>query len=132
MFQVLFLSCLLQLSIFQRYTVEAEGSKARFDKILASFGFTGLSDIDAADISEEGDNDIQDNFITETDTVSRVKNGVFVIKIRRKHPIIRRKKLKTLTNFLKDKEDLKFLNHLNERIQNPVFKSKYPERRMRI
>ena len=86
MFQALFLSCLLQL-LFQRYPVQAEGSKARFDKILASFGFTGLSDIDDTDISEEGDNDIQDNFITETDTVSRVKNGVFVIKIRRKHAL---------------------------------------------
>ena len=76
-------------------------------------------------------NEIQDNFITDTETVSHVRNGVFVIKIRRKHPIIRRKKLKTLTKFLKEKEDMKFLNHLNERIQNPVFKSKYPKRNHR-
>ena len=66
-------------------------------------------------------------------TVTKVSNGVFVIKVRRKLPIIRRKKkLRALANFVEDKNDLKFLNHLNERIQNPVFKSKYPKRKPRI
>ena len=66
----------------------------------------------------------------DTETVN---NGVFVIKIRRKpKPIIRRKKMRRLTNFVQEDENfLKVLKmqHLNERITNPVFKSKYPRRR---
>ena len=137
MFQVLLLSCFLSWQLFQTRGVHAEGSKAKFDEILAKFGFTGLSDVSGVDVGDvvdgvdDKENEIQDNFITETDTVTRVKNGVFVIKIRRKHPIIRRKKLKTISNFYKDKKDLMFLTHLNERIQNPIFKSKYPERKIR-
>ena len=134
MLQVLLLSCFLSWQLFQRCGVHAEGSKAKFDEILAKFGFTGLSDMSGNDFVhgvDDKENEIQDNFITETDTVTRVKNGVFVIKIRRKHPIIRRKKLKTISNFYNDKKDLMFLTHLNERIQNPVFKSKYPERKIR-
>ena len=69
--------------------------------------------------------------MTETQTVN---NGVFVIKIRRKlKPVFRRKKMKRLTNFVQEDENfLKVLKmqHLNERITNPVFKSKYPERRL--
>ena len=102
-----------------------------------------------------GDSSVQDNFIPGSledakpstkltlgrrelmvdtvSTVTKVNNGVFVIKVRRKLPIIRRKKkLRALANFVEDKNDLKFLNHLNERIQNPVFKSKYPKRKPRI
>ena len=135
MFQVVLLSCFLSWQLFQRCEVHAEGSKAKFDEILAKFGFTGLSNVSVDDGAygfDDKENEIQDNFITETDTVTRVKNGVFVIKIRRKHPIIRRKKVKTISNFYNDKKkDLMFLTHLNERIQNPVFKSKYPERKIR-
>ena len=58
---------------------------------------------------------------------------MFVIQIRRKpKPVIRRKKMRRLTNFVQEDENfLKVLKmqHLNERITNPVFKSKYPERR---
>ena len=141
MFQVLLLSCCLSWQLFQTCGVHAEGSKAKFDEILAKFGFTGLSDVSVHDAVhgvndvlhgvDDKENEIQDNFITETDTFTRVKNGVFVIKVRSKHPIIRRKKLKTISNFYNDKKDLMFLTHLNERIQNPVFKSKYPERKIR-
>ena len=131
MFQTLLVSCLLSLLTFHQVT--AQGSKQRFDQILAKFGFKGLSSsVKAEDMTDAADdslNEIPDNSITQTDTtVTRVNNGVFVIKIRRKHPIIRRRKVRILFG---DKHDMMFLNHLNERIQNPKFKSKYPQRKLR-
>ena len=108
--------------------VAAQTSKQRFDQILAKFGFKGLSWSDKAedvsDVPDDSLNEIPDNFITDT----RVNNGVFVIKIRRKHPTIKRRKVRILSG---GKSDLMFLNHLNERIQNPKFKSKYPQRKLR-
>ena len=124
--QIVLVSCVLSLLTFQQ--TQAQSSKQRFDQILAKFGFKGLSLSDKTeDVSDETDdslNEIPDNFITHT----RVNNGVFVIKIRRKHPIIKRRKVRILSG---DKHDLMFLNHLNERIQNPKFKSKYPQRKLR-
>ena len=135
MFQILLLSCIISLLTFQQVTAK-EGSKQRFDRILAKFGFKGLSpaEVVTAETDEDDDsiNEIQDNFITQTDTVTKVKNGVFVIKIRRKHPIIKRKKVRIFSSDKLRKHEKMFLNHLNERIQNPVFQSRYPQRRPRI
>ena len=74
--------------------------------------------------------------VADTQTVTKtVNNGVFVIKIKRKNkPVVRRKKMRRLTNLVQvDENFLKVLKmqHLNERITNPVFKSKYPARRSR-
>ena len=71
--------------------------------------------------------------VADTQTVTKtVNNGVFVIKIKRKNkPVVRRKKMRRLTNLVQEDENfLKVLKmqHLNERITNPVFKSKYPGR----
>ena len=74
--------------------------------------------------------------MADTQTVTQtVNNGVFVIKIKRTNkPVVRRKKMRRLTNLVQENENfLKVLKmqHLNERITNPVFKSKYPGRRSR-
>ena len=108
--------------------------QARFDEILAKFGFKGLPDRLEEALGND-DDDVSDNLVADTQTVTHLNNGVFVIKIKRKNkPVVRRKKMRRLTNLVQEDENfLKVLKmqHLNERITNPVFKSKYPARRSR-
>ena len=106
--------------------------QARFDEILAKFGFKGLPDSRLEEVLVNDDyDDVTDNLVADTRT--HLSNGDFGIKIKKKKkPTIRRKKVRRLANFVQ--EDEKFLKvlkmqHLNERITNPVFKSKYPARR---
>ena len=112
--------------------------QARFDEILAKFGFKGLPVTrleEALGNDDDDDDDVSDNLVADTQTVMHLNNGVFVIKIKRKtKPVVRRKKVRRLTNLVQEDENfLKVLKmqHLNERITNPVFKSKYPARRSR-
>ena len=125
---------------FNKSTITGFIYQARFDEILAKFGFKGLPDtrLEEAlgnDDEEEDVSDVSDNLLADTQTVTHLNNGVFVIKIRRKNkPVIRRKKMRRLSNLVQEDENfLKVLKmqHLNERITNPVFKSKYPARRTR-
>ena len=111
--------------------------QARFDEILAKFGFKGLPDsrLEEALGNDDDDDDVSDNLVADAQTVTHLNNGIFVIKIRRKNkPVIKRKKIRRLTNLVQEDENfMKVLKmqHLNERITNPVFKSKYPARRTR-
>ena len=79
--------------------------------------------------------DVSDNLVADTRTLTHLSNGDFGIKIKeKKKPTIRRKKIRRPANFVQEDENfLKVLKmqHLNERITNPVFKSKYPARRSR-
>ena len=108
--------------------------QARFDEILAKFGFKGLPDSRLEEVLVNDDyDDVTDNLVPDTRT--HLSNGDFGIKIKKKKkPTIRRKKIRRLANFVQEDENfLKVLKmqHLNERITNPVFKSKYPARRSR-
>ena len=112
--------------------------QARFDEILAKFGFKGLPERrleEALGNDDEDDDDVSDNLVADTQTVTHLNNGVFVIKIKRKNkPVVRRKKMRRLTNLVQEDENFQKvlkMQHLNERITNPVFKSKYPARRSR-
>merc|ERR1711981_209965 len=133
-----FLCCLL-VSLGQTRAVHTAADKARFDEILAKFGFKGLpvTRLEEAlgNDDVDDDDDVSDNLVADTETVTHLNNGVFVIKIKRKtKPLLRRKKVRRLTNLVQEDENfLKVLKmqHLNERITNPVFKSKYPARRSR-
>jgi len=125
-------------SLGQTRAGPAATDKARFDEILAKFGFKGLpaSRLEEVLGTVDDDDDVSDNLVADTQTVTQtVNNGVFVIKIKRTNkPVVRRKKMRRLTNLVQENEHfLKVLKmqHLNERITNPVFKSKYPARRSR-
>ena len=122
---------------FNKSTITGFIKQARFDEILAKFGFKGLPETrleEALGNDDEDDyvSDVSDNLVADTQTVTHLNNGVFVIKIRRKNkPVIRRKKMRRLSNLVQEDENfMKVLKmqHLNERITNPVFKSKYPGR----
>ena len=122
---------------FNKSTITGFIYQARFDEILAKFGFKGLPDtrLEEALGNDDDDDDVSDNLVADAQTVTHLNNGIFVIKIRRKNkPVIKRKKIRRLTNLVQEDENfMKVLKmqHLNERITNPVFKSKYPARRTR-
>merc|ERR1712038_191677 len=124
--------CCLLLTLGQ-----TAADKARFDEILAKFGFKGLPDsrLEEALGNDDDDDDVSDNLVADAQTVTHLNNGIFVIKIRRKNkPVIKRKKIRRLTNLVQEDEifmKVLKMQHLNERITNPVFKSKYPARRSR-
>ena len=132
---------LIQKLFSNQSTITGFIYQARFDEILAKFGFKGLPDnrleeaLGNDDEDDDDVSDVSDNLVADTQTVTHLNNGVFVIKIKRKNkPVIRRKKMRRLSNLVQEDENfMKVLKmqHLNERITNPVFKSKYPARRTR-
>merc|ERR1719460_1415936 len=102
-----FLCCLL-VTLGQTRAAPTAADKARFDEILAKFGFKGLPDRleEALGNDDDDDDDVSDNLVVDTQTVTHLNNGVFVIKIKRKNkPVVRRKKMRRLTNLVQEDEN---------------------------
>ena len=126
----------MSISLIRR--VQSEGSKERFDAILARFGFTGISPQTNTQkeaqrvpkiVRKEEDNCIPD------ERVKQVKNRFYTF-------IVKKKKINTKNIPAKLEKrggpftidpgtGVKVPNPqlLNERIKNPVFKSRYPRRK---
>ena len=135
----------------QILAAQSEGSKERFDAILARFGFSGISakneNVQETPIIQatERDTFIPKRVIKDIESVrsnlipdegrKQVKHGFYTFTVKRKKPKII-KKSRTLEfkggPFTIDPgTGVKVPNPqlLNERIKNPVFKSRNPRRK---
>ena len=132
--------CFTLISTMQLIQVQSEGSKERFDAILAQFGFSGIP-VQAksfastlpkklsTSLEREGENVIPDG------RVYQVEDKFYSFAAKRKMIPIKsiHKKVKSQGGpfTIHPGTGVKVPNPqlLNERIRNPIFKSRYPRRR---
>ena len=100
-------------------------SDARGSKDLVS----GLSRFKGRVIADKQTNAKRNRI--QSSVVKSVRNGHFVIKIRRQRPKFTPGKSKSKSQKTQARKmmELMLLKHLNERINNPVFSSRYPSRK---
>ena len=114
----------------------APGSKARFDAVLAKFGFTGLETSSQrlgrmVVAGEAGEAREGGNEILQPRTV-KLNNGLFVIAVKRSPRLARKLKRGPGVSDPGRNVIIPQPQLLNERIKNPIFKSKYPGRQKRL
>ena len=117
--------------------VESEGSKERFDAILAQFGFSGISPqtfqntrtTSSRKVSHRESKTLEkeeENYIPD-DRARQVKNRFYTFVVKKKHVKLQQRggpfTIDPGTGVQVPNPQL-----LNERIKNPVFKSRYPRR----
>ena len=131
----------------QLLCVQSEGSKERFDAVLASFGFSGISSqtdkvtrslvnkpVDIKTDQERADEGL--NLIPNYER-EHVKNRFFTFTVKRKLNPIRLKSRKSRRKggpyTVNPGTGVKVPNPqlLNERIKYPIFKSRYPRRKIK-
>ena len=132
--------CFTLVSTMQIIYVQSEGSKERFDAILAQFGFSGipertksfasnLPEMLSKSLEREEENVIPDG------RVYQVEDKFYSFAVKRKMIPIKsiHKKVKSAGGpfTIHPGTGVKVPNPqlLNERIKNPIFKSRYPRRR---
>ena len=127
------------LTLYQP-AVQCQGSKQRFDAILTKFGFRGLPTNRGYQIQEQTKRTTtvrmeEENTIPDVIGDKKIKNRFFTFIVKRKlKPIKKMKKplrtnVVTVTTNPDNRVKGSNLQLLNERIKNPVFKSRYPKRR---
>ena len=120
--------------------VQCQGSKERFDAILTKFGFSGLpaNRVYQTQDLTKGTTTVkmeEENIIPDVIGDKKIKNRFFTFIVKRKlKPIKKMKKklrsnVETVTTYPDNVVKGPNLQLLNERIKNPVFKSRYPKRR---
>ena len=117
--------------------VQCQGSKERFDAILTKFGFSGLPAHNVYQPKEllEGstkDDMEKENIIRDAVGIRKVENRFYTLIVKRKFNKTKKKLRARLEPFITDPDrGIKGSNLqlLNERIKNPVYKSRNPRRR---